>query len=114
MTIIPDKALKSMGHKLVSPFDPGMIQPASIDLRLHNEFIVFDACEQLSIDLADVKDKSSRKIVKNVGQGFILHPGQFVLGATQEIITCPDYIVGRLEGKSSIGRLGILIHVTAG
>jgi dCTP deaminase len=113
MTIIPDVALRYMGTDLVDPFVPDNIQPASIDLRLHNKFIVFDSHVTSCIDLNDVKDEGCRVIT--VGEeGFVLHPGEFILGATLEQVTCPDNIVARLEGKSSIGRLGILIHITAG
>jgi dCTP deaminase len=114
MTILPDKAIYRLGEKLVQPFDPGRVQPASMDLCLHDEFIVFDSHEGLFIDLLDVKDKSARKVTKHADEGFVLHPGDFILAATAERITCPDNIVARLEGKSSIGRLGIMIHVTAG
>lgn len=114
MTILPDVAINHMGTDLVDPFVPENVQPASIDLRLFNEFIVFDSHDSLFIDLNNVYDDSARKVIKEFGEGFILHPGEFILGATLEKITCPDNIVARLEGKSSIGRLGILIHVTAG
>ena len=114
MTVLPDTAVMRMGEELLDPFIPEHVQPASVDLRLHNEFIVFDSHEGLFIDLGDVRDNSARKIVKEKGKGFILHPGEFVLGTTLEKVSCPDNIVARLEGKSSIGRLGILIHITAG
>jgi dCTP deaminase len=114
MTVLPDTAIMRMGKELVDPFVPEHVQPASIDLCLHNEFIIFDSHKGLFIDLDQVHDDSARKIVKGEGKGFILHPGEFILGATMEKVSCPNNIVARLEGKSSLGRLGILIHVTAG
>lgn len=113
MGILPDFMLRHMGSELLDPFVVENVQPASVDLTLHNEFIVFDDFELPVIDLADVKDHS-RKITKTAEQGFVLHPGEFILAATAEEVTCPSNIVARLEGKSSIGRIGVMIHVTAG
>lgn len=114
MCVLPDSELTELGPRLIDPFDPEFVQPASIDLRLHHEFIVFDAHNGLFIDLADVDDRSSRKVVVSGVDGFVLHPNEFVLGATYERVDIPDNLVARIEGKSSIGRLGILVHVTAG
>lgn len=99
---------------LVDPFIKDNLQPASLDLRLSNEFIVFENHNQKFIDLASVEDNGV--VHKNVSfdDGFVLHPGEFVLGATEEYVRIPSVLVARLEGKSSIGRLGILVHVTAG
>lgn len=114
MTVLPDHQLRKLGKQLVYPFVEENVQPASIDLCLGDEFIVFDAHEGLFIDLDGVHDDSARKVIKEPGKGFILHPGEFVLGVTHESIMLPNNIVARLEGKSSIGRLGLMIHVTAG
>lgn len=103
-----------MGEDLIKPFNPERVQPASYDLALGNDFIVFDAHDQLYIDLANPHDESSRKVSRTQQEGLTLHPGEFVLGVTEERVTIPDNLVARLEGKSSIGRLGLLIHVTAG
>lgn len=114
MSTIPDHRLMIMGPHFVEPFDPSMVQPASIDLRLGCEFRVFDAHEQVCIDLEHAADASSKLVVADREGGFVLHPGEFVLGVTEESVTLPDNIMARLEGKSSIGRLGVMIHVTAG
>lgn len=123
MTVLPDIALHTLGPEMIDPFDHDKVQPASYDLSLFDEFIVFTSSHLKYIDLDNVLD-SSEKIKfggKNSedGQsrethGLVLHPGEFVLGATEEKITVPNNIVARLEGKSSIGRLGLMIHVTAG
>lgn len=114
MTVLPDHMLLYMGSDLVEPFDSEMVQPASIDLCLGEEFIVFDAHEQVCIDLDNPTDGSGRKVRRTPEQGFVLHPGEFILAVTNESIKLPNNIMARLEGKSSIGRLGIMIHVTAG
>lgn len=99
---------------LITPFDPECVEPASYDCKLGQEFIVFDKHEGLFIDLAKVDDPSARKVTKTAEEGFILHPGEFVLGVTAERVAIPSWLVARIEGKSSIGRLGLTAHVTAG
>jgi dCTP deaminase len=114
MTTLADWQISSMGTDLIDPFDPDRVQPASYDLLLGEEFIVFDAHEQVCIDLETRKDESPRRVIRTFEQGFVLHPGEFVLGCTFETIKLPDDMIARLDGKSTIGRLGLLIHVTAG
>jgi dCTP deaminase len=99
---------------LVFPYDPTQQQPASYDLTLGHEFIVFDNYEQTHLDLGALNDKSPRKIIVTPEMGFTLHPLKFALGVTQETVWLPDDIAGKLEGKSSLARTGLLIHVTGG
>ncbi len=112
--ILNDWEINHHGAELISPFRPERVQPASYDLALGNEFIVFDAHEQLYIDLFDLKDDSARRVTITDDRGFVLHPGEFVLGVTEERVTVPNNMVGRLDGKSTIGRTGTMIHITAG
>lgn len=98
----------------VEPFDEAMIQPSSVDVRLDKFFRVFENHRYEVIDPALEQPELTREIVAEDGEAFILHPGEFVLASTYEIITLPDDIAGRLEGKSSLGRLGLLTHSTAG
>lgn len=115
MSVLSDRDIhKLCGHGVVDPYFIDNVQPASIDLSLGEEFIVFDKHEQKFLDLKDVKDDSARKVHKTADEGFTLHPGEFVLGVTLERVNMPNDIVARIEGKSSIGRLGIMVHVTAG
>ncbi len=99
---------------LVYPYDADRQQPASFDLRLGHEFIVFDNYEQTHLDLGNLNDRSPRKIIVTPEMGFTLHPLKFALGVTMETIWLPDDIAGKLEGKSSLARTGLLIHVTGG
>ncbi|MDH6235358.1 dCTP deaminase [Cryobacterium sp. CG_9.6] len=98
----------------LDPFDPAMIQPSSIDVRLDGFFRLFDNHKYAYIDPAEDQPELTRLIEAKPGEPFILHPGEFVLGATYEKVTLPDDIAARLEGKSSLGRLGLLTHSTAG
>lgn len=102
------------GRVAVEPFDPAMIQPSSVDVRLDKFFRVFENHRYEVIDPAKEQPELTREIVAEDGEPFILHPGEFVLASTYEVITLPDDIAGRLEGKSSLGRLGLLTHSTAG
>ena len=98
----------------VEPFAESMIQPSSVDVRLDKFFRVFENHKYEVIDPALEQPELTREIVAEDGEAFILHPGEFVLASTYEVITLPDDIAGLLEGKSSIGRLGLLTHSTAG
>jgi dCTP deaminase len=98
----------------VEPFSDAMIQPSSVDVRLDKFFRVFENHRYEVIDPALEQPELTREIVAEDGEAFILHPGEFVLASTYEVITLPDDIAGRLEGKSSLGRLGLLTHSTAG
>jgi dCTP deaminase len=102
------------GRVLLEPFDPGMVQPSSVDLRLDRLFRVFENHRYPHIDPAEDQPELTRLVEPADDEPFILHPGEFVLGSTYEVITLPDDIAARLEGKSSLGRLGLLTHSTAG
>ena len=96
------------------PFHEAMIQPSSVDVRLDKYFRVFENHKYSVIDPSIEQPELTREVVADGDEPFILHPGEFVLASTYEVITLPDDIAGRLEGKSSLGRLGLLTHSTAG
>lgn len=102
------------GRLTIDPMEPGQVQPASVDVRLGGEFLVFrnHTCEV--IDPFQKPSDLMEKVVVAEGEAFVLHPGEFVLGTSLERIGLPDDLVARVEGKSSLGRLGLLIHATAG
>ncbi len=102
------------GRVAVEPFAESMIQPSSVDVRLDRFFRVFENHKYSVIDPSIEQSELTREVVVEPNEHFILHPGEFVLASTYEIITLPDDIAGRLEGKSSLGRLGLLTHSTAG
>ena len=102
------------GRVKVDPFDPKMIQPSSVDVRLDRFFRVFENHRYEVIDPSIEQSELTREVAVSPDDFFILHPGEFVLASTYEVITLPDDIAGRLEGKSSLGRLGLLTHSTAG
>jgi dCTP deaminase len=102
------------GRVVLEPFDPDMVQPSSIDLRLDRLFRVFENHRYPHIDPAEDQPELTRLVEPADDEPFILHPGEFVLGSTYEVVTLPDDIAARLEGKSSLGRLGLLTHSTAG
>lgn len=98
----------------VEPFDEAMIQPSSVDVRLDRFFRTFENHKYSEIDPSIEQSELTREVEVAPDEHFILHPGEFVLASTYEVITLPDDIAGRLEGKSSLGRLGLLTHSTAG
>ena len=102
------------GRVAVEPFAESMIQPSSVDVRLDRFFRVFENHKYSVIDPSIEQSELTREVIVEPNEHFILHPGEFVLASTYEIITLPDDIAGRLEGKSSLGRLGLLTHSTAG
>lgn len=108
------RAALSTGELGVEPFDDSLVQPASIDIRLDGLFRVFDNTRYTHIDPARQQDELTTLVEPAPGDPFVLHPGEFVLGATLERCTLSDDLAGRLEGKSSLGRLGLLTHSTAG
>ena len=108
------KAEISAGRVKVEPFDGAMIQPSSVDVRLDRFFRVFENHKYSVIDPSIEQADLTRAVAVEGNEEFILHPGEFVLASTYEVITLPDDIAGRLEGKSSLGRLGLLTHSTAG
>jgi dCTP deaminase len=106
--------LVDAGRITVEPWDPAMVQPASIDLRLGDSFRVFHNHRATAIDLRDPPLNLTEEVVVAQGEPFALHPGDFCLGRTLEWVRIPDDIVARIEGKSSLGRLGLIVHATAG
>lgn len=102
------------GRVKVEPFDAAMLQPSSVDVRLDRFFRVFENHKYSVIDPAAEQPDLTRAVEVSANEEFILHPGEFVLASTYEVITLPDDVAGRLEGKSSLGRLGLLTHSTAG
>lgn len=98
----------------LEPSDAAMIQPSSVDVRLDRYFRLFDNHKYPFIDPAEDQPELTHLIEVDPTEPFILHPGEFVLGSTYEQVTLPDNIAARLEGKSSLGRLGLLTHSTAG
>ncbi|EEJ53153.1 dCTP deaminase [Mobiluncus mulieris] len=107
------RALVAEGRVILEPWDSTMVQPASIDVRLDRYFRLFDNHKYAMIDPAKEQPGLTR-LFDSGDKPLILHPGEFVLGSTFEHVTLPDNIAARLEGKSSLGRLGLLTHSTAG
>jgi dCTP deaminase len=115
--LLSDRDIRAeVGDKRVvlEPYDEAMIQPSSVDVRLDRFFRVFENHRYPHIDPAEDQPDLTRQDEAPGEEPFILHPGEFVLGSTYEVITLPDDIAARLEGKSSLGRLGLLTHSTAG
>ena len=102
------------GRIVLDPYDPAMMQPSSIDVRLDRYFRVFENHRYPHIDPAADQSDLTREVEPEGEEPFILHPGEFVLGSTYEGISLPDDVAARVEGKSSLGRLGLLTHATAG
>ena len=98
----------------LDPYDPSLVQPSSIDVRLDRYFRLFDNHKYPFIDPAEDQPDLTRLVEVAPDEPFVLHPGEFVLGSTFEKVTLPDDVAARLEGKSSLGRLGLLTHSTAG
>ena len=108
------RRLVADGRVRIEPFDDSMVQPASVDLRLGTSFRVFHNHRITAIDLADPPRNLTEHVEVDEDESFVIHPGEFVLGRTQERVELPDDIVARIEGKSSLGRLGLIVHATAG
>ena len=102
------------GRIVIDPYDEALVQPSSVDVRVDAAFRVFHNSRYPYIDVRQPMDDLTELVVKEGDEPFILHPGEFVLGQTLERVTLPHDLVARLEGKSSLGRLGLLIHSTAG
>jgi dCTP deaminase len=102
------------GRIRIDPWDPRLVQPASVDLRLGDSFRVFHNHRATMIDLRQPPDNLTEEVVVPEGDSFVIHPGEFCLGRTLEWVELPDDIVARIEGKSSLGRLGLIVHATAG
>ncbi|MFD4657890.1 dCTP deaminase [Kitasatospora sp. NPDC058444] len=115
--LLSDKDIRTeidLGRVVIDPYDPAMIQPSSIDVRLDRFFRVFENHKYPHIDPSEEQPDLTRLVEPEGDEAFILHPGEFVLASTYEVITLPDDVASRLEGKSSLGRLGLLTHSTAG
>lgn len=115
--VLSDRTIRAQlatGRIQIEPCSSDDIQPSSVDLHLGDDFQVFRNSRYPYIDPARRQDGLTERVVASAEEPFVLHPGEFVLGTTVERIVLPDDIVGRLEGKSSLGRLGLLIHSTAG
>ncbi|UUZ44400.1 dCTP deaminase [Janibacter limosus] len=102
------------GRVALEPWDPAMVQPSSVDVRMDKYFRLFDNHKYPVIDPAADQPDLTRLIEVEPDEGFVLHPGEFVPGSTLETVTLPDDPAARVEGKSSLGRLGLLTHATAG
>ena len=115
--LLSDRDLRAeitAGRLGIDPFDDTLVQPSSIDVRLDCMFRVFNNTRYTHIDPAQQQDELTTLVEPVDGEPFVLHPGEFVLASTYEVVSLPDDIAGRLEGKSSLGRLGLLTHSTAG
>jgi len=108
------KAEVGSGRVRLEPYDEAMVQPSSIDVRLDKFFRLFDNHKYPYIDPAQDQPDLTRLVEVERSESFVLHPGEFVLGSSYEVVSLPDDIAARLEGKSSLGRLGLLTHSTAG
>ncbi len=115
--VLSDGAIRRQiecGRIGIDPYDPALMQPSSLDVRVDRLFRVFRNSRYPYIDVKQDQEELTELVEVEGGEAFILHPGEFVLGSTLERLTLPDDLVARLEGKSSLGRLGLLIHSTAG
>lgn len=115
--ILSDKSIREQlggGGIVIEPFEEGAIQPSSVDLHVDRYFRVFRNDTTPYIDPKQAQENLTELVEVAEGESFILHPGEFVLGSTLERVALGDDLVARLEGKSSLGRLGLLIHSTAG
>jgi dCTP deaminase len=114
--VLSDRTIRRLveeGRIGIDPFEPALMQPSSLDVRVDRYFRVFRNSRYPYIDVK-ARQEELTELVEVGAEAFILHPGEFVLGSTLERVTLPDDLVARLEGKSSLGRLGLLIHSTAG
>jgi dCTP deaminase len=115
--LLSDRDLKAeiaAGRFRLDPYDASLVQPSSVDVRLDRYFRVFQNHRYTHIDPSLQQDELTALVEPAGDEPFVLHPGEFVLGSTLEVVTLPADLAGRLEGKSSLGRLGLLTHSTAG
>jgi dCTP deaminase len=115
--VLSDRTIRAeieSGRIAFDPFDPSLVQPSSVDMRVDSKFRVFHNARYPYIDVRQPMEDLTELVEISGDEPFILHPGEFVLGQTLERVRLPDDLVARLEGKSSLGRLGLLIHSTAG
>lgn len=115
--VLSDRTIRRLleaGRIGIDPYDAGLMQPSSVDVRVDRYFRVFRNSRYPYIDVKQEQEELTELVEIDDETPFILHPGEFVLGSTLERVRLPDDVVARLEGKSSLGRLGLLIHSTAG
>jgi len=115
--VLSDRTIRRLleeGRIGIEPYAEELLQPSSVDVRVDRLFRVFRNSRYPFIDVKQEMEELTELVEVEPEEAFILHPGEFVLGSTLERITLPDDLVARLEGKSSLGRLGLLIHSTAG
>jgi dCTP deaminase len=108
------RAAVDTGRLVLDPWDAELVQPSSVDVRLDRFFRVFNNSQYTHIDPSQQQDELTALVEPKGDDPFVLHPGEFVLGTTLEVVTLPDDLAARLDGKSSLGRLGLLTHSTAG
>jgi dCTP deaminase len=116
-SVLSDGTIRQLiedGRIRIDPYDASLIQPASVDLRLGDSFRVFHNHRAAAIDLREPPAGLTEEVLIGPEEPFVIHPGEFCLGRTLEWVELPDDIVARIEGKSSIGRLGLIVHATAG
>lgn len=117
MTVLSDRTIKeelAAGHLVIDPLDETDIQPASVDLHLDRVFRIFRVTRRPYVDVRQPMEDLTELVSIEDDEPFIIQPGTFVLGSTLECVTLPDDIVARVDGRSSLGRLGLLVHATAG
>jgi dCTP deaminase len=115
--VLSDRTIKAeiaAGRLVFDPYDESLVQPSSVDVRVDRRFRVFQNSRYPYIDVRKPMEELTELVSVQGDEPFILHPGEFVLGQTLERVRLPDDLVARLEGKSSLGRMGLLIHSTAG
>ncbi|MFL5894406.1 MAG: dCTP deaminase, partial [Thermoleophilaceae bacterium] len=116
-SVLSDATIRELidsGRLKIEPWDPAMVQPASVDLRLGDSFRVFHNFRTSAIDLRDPPKDLTEEVTVGADEPFVIHPGEFCLGRTAEWVELADDLLARVEGKSSIGRLGLIVHATAG
>ncbi len=117
MSVLSDGSIRKLveqGRIRIEPWDPALVQPASVDLRLGDTFRVFHNHRAAAIDLRDPPGNLTEEVAVSADDSFVIHPGEFCLGRTLEWVELGEDIVARIEGKSSLGRLGLIVHATAG
>ena len=115
--VLSDRTIERLiadGRITIDPYDEALLQPSSLDVRVDRYFRVFHNARYPFIDVKQPQEALTELVEVSEDEPFILHPGEFVLGSTLEVVSLPDDLVARLDGKSSLGRLGLLIHSTAG
>lgn len=115
--VLSDRTIKeelAAGRLVIDPLDPDDIQPASVDVHLDRAFRVFKVSSRPYIDIREPMDDLTDEVFIEPERPFFIHPGEFVLASTLQVLTLPDDILAMVEGKSSLGRIGLLIHATAG